>query len=332
MENREKAINFIKKNGPVLPIQISKHLENDLIFSSAILSELVSSKLIKCTKACIGSSPLYYLPGQEYFLGPKLYNHLKPKEREGYDVLRERKVIRDNEAEPWQRVVFRNIPDFAIPTYVTIKDQTEIFWRFYLISEDEARKYIEEILQSKKKEKQIKQQPDQLTLEEQKLQEVQDSKQDETYEKLHEEKPKKQDQEISPEKEIQTESKERKIPKKDKKEELQQKETSENISEFYDLIKRFLEENGIVVLEEETVRRNREFNFLVKVPSNVGALKYFLKAKNKKTINDAEIILAHSQSQENKLPCLFLTNGKLTKKAQQLIKGKLSGQFLVKKI
>ena len=37
MDNREKVIEYIRKNGPVLPIQFSKQLETDLLISGAIL-------------------------------------------------------------------------------------------------------------------------------------------------------------------------------------------------------------------------------------------------------------------------------------------------------
>src|SRR3989344_6072694 len=121
---REKVISYIKKIGPILPVQISKHIEKDLLLSGAILSELIARKQLRVSNASIGSSPVYYLPGQEYMLGPKLYNHLKSKEREAYDLLRENKLIKEEKLEPWQRIAFRQLKDFAVPLYVTVKDKT----------------------------------------------------------------------------------------------------------------------------------------------------------------------------------------------------------------
>lgn len=282
---REKVISYIKRIGPVLPVQISKHIERDLLLSGAILSELVARKQLKISRASIGSSPLYYILGQEYLLGPKLYNHLKSKEREAYDSLRKNKIIKDEKAEPWQRVAFRQLKDFAIPLYVTTKDKTEVFWRFYLFSEEEAKKVITEIMQPKKQEK-IKE----PTAEQIRLTEVEQP----IIESME---PKRE----LIQKEILLKLEEPKIEKpqiKKSKKQVHKKET-----DFYNLVINYLNKNNIKILEEKTIRKNTEYEFLVEFPSIVGNLKYLIKAKNKKSINDTEIILVHSQSQEKRIPC-----------------------------
>ena len=144
---REKALIFVKSNGPVLPLQIGKHLGTNTIFAGAILSELISTKHIFVTHATIGSSPLYYIKGQEEKLGPSLYNYLKQKEKQAYDKIKESKIIRESEAEPWQRVAMRDLKDFCFPLTVTIdKEKIEIFWKFYLVSEEEAKNLISSML------------------------------------------------------------------------------------------------------------------------------------------------------------------------------------------
>ena len=309
---REKVISYIKKIGPILPVQISKHIERDLLLSGAILSELIARKQLRVSNASIGSSPVYYLPGQEYMLGPKLYNYLKSKEREAYDLLRENKLIKDEKLEPWQRIAFKQLKDFAIPLYVTVKDKTDIFWRFYLISEEEAKKLISDILQPKKQEKLKEQTAEQIRLTEVEQPEAQIKP--EIIQKIEEP--------------VQiTEQKEKQIIKKPRKQ-AHKKE----ITDFYDLIVKYLNETNIKILEEKTIRKNKEYEFLAEFSSVVGNLKYFIKAKNKKSINDSEITLAYSQSQEKRTPCLLLTNGNLTKKAKELIEKKLSGQFVFKQI
>jgi len=100
---------------------------------------------------------------------------------------------------------------------------------------------------------------------------------------------------------------------------------------FYGIIREYLSKNKINVLEETIIKRQSEFEFIVNLPSSVGNLKYFIKAKNKASINDVDISLAYSESHQKKLPCLFITRGKLTKKAVDLEK-KLTGQITLKQI
>ena len=97
------------------------------------------------------------------------------------------------------------------------------------------------------------------------------------------------------------------------------------------IIREYLSKNKINVLEETIIKKQSEFEFIVNIPSSVGNLKYFIKAKNKASINDVDISLAYSESHQKKLPCLFITRGKLTKKAVDLEK-KLTGQITLKQI
>ena len=76
---KERILSIISYEGPLLPIQISRKLEKDTIFAGAVLSELLKEKAIRVSNAKIGSSPLYYMAGQESKLS-LLYNHLPLKE------------------------------------------------------------------------------------------------------------------------------------------------------------------------------------------------------------------------------------------------------------
>ena len=270
---------------------------------------MIARKQIKVSRATIGSSPVYYLPGQEVLLGPKLYSHLKSKEREAYDILRDKKIIRAERAEPWQRIAFSQLHDFAMPMHVTIKDKTEVFWKFYLISDEEAKEIIEEILQARKKEKSEEPEPEQLTLQG-------------VNPEIKQEEPK-QEEEKQQEKSIEVIKELKKI----RRASLKKKQV-----DFYKMLKDYLDKNKMITLQETLIRKNKDYELLVELPSTIGNLKYFVKAKNKKTINDAEITMAHSQGLEKRAPCIFITNGSLNKKAKELIEKKISGQLIFKQI
>ena len=58
-----------------------------------------------------------------------------------------------------------------------------------------------------------------------------------------------------------------------------------------------------------------EYNAIVKINSVFGEVNYFLVVRNKKTINEGDILFANKKANENKMPCYFLHCGKLTKRA-----------------
>ena len=59
---------------------------------------------------------------------------------------------------------------------------------------------------------------------------------------------------------------------------------------------------------------------------------YLIKAKNKPSINEADISMAFSEGQLRKMPVVLLTNGKPNKKASILIEQKMQGQLILKEI
>ena len=64
-DNKEKILSFIKGKGPVLPVEVAKHIDSNILMASAHLAELSSNGKLKISNVKVGGSPLYYLPGQE---------------------------------------------------------------------------------------------------------------------------------------------------------------------------------------------------------------------------------------------------------------------------
>jgi len=290
MDNQEKVIQAIRIRGPVIPAQIAKVIGTDILMASATLSELVSKNVLKISHVKFGSTPLYYLPGQESRLQDFAKN-LHEKEKRAYDLLMQRKILRDKIAEPVVRVALRNIKDFAVPLQVKINDNVEIFWKWYLITNEEAARIIKETIKFDKPKKDVK--PFQ-----------------ETIVKKEQEKPKEE------QKEIKREKPKEKLPEKEEKKTFVDK-TAED--EFLNEIKRFLEKNNIELIEEKIVKKNLDLDLVVEVPSAVGSLTYYCKAKSKKRISDSDLSSAFVQGQLKKLPVLFLTKGDLTKKAKEML-------------
>ena len=103
----------------------------------------------------------------------------------------------------------------------------------------------------------------------------------------------------------------------------------ENItSPFINELEKYFSKNSIEIIEKTVIRKASEMEYVIKVPSNVGSLVYFCKAKAKKKVNDGDLSSAFIQGQTKKLPVLFLTKGELTKKAKEMLDNEFRGMTL----
>src|SRR3989338_7543703 len=131
-ELKEKIIGIFRMKGPRLPVHIAKETGMNILFSSAFLSELVDEKRIKVSNMKVGSSPLYFIPGQEFML-ERFSEYLKSKEREAFILLKEKKFLKDSEQEPAIRVALRSLKDFAVP-FKYPNESGDIYWRYFTVS------------------------------------------------------------------------------------------------------------------------------------------------------------------------------------------------------
>src|SRR3989338_70600 len=309
MDNRDKIIDFVKVKGPVLPIQISKLIGMDMVMASAHLAELTATKKMKISSIKVGGSPLYYLAGQESML-LKYTSNLNEKEAKALELLKENKVLRDSEQAPVVRVALREIKDFAMPLNVKYSDTSEIFWKWFLASDEEAGKIIKSKLDIFEKEDKIE------VKEETKIQteSKKDFQQKEVpVEKNIEEKPiEKVQQQLK-------ETVEKPIEKRGRK----PKEASKE-DEFMKDIMKFFEKNKIIIISTEIVKKNSEIDFIIEIQSVVGNLQYYCKAKNKKRISDSDLSNAYVKGQFKKLPVIVLAPGELSTKALEMMKKELN--------
>ena len=143
---KERIISMFMRKGPSLPVHVAKETGLSILFASAFLSEMISDGKIKISFMRVGSSPIYFLPGQEYSL-EKFSEYLKNKEKEAFNLLRERKLLKDSEQEPAIRFALREIKDFAMPLSIN----EENYWRYVTYPESEIKKE-KKIEHSNKKE------------------------------------------------------------------------------------------------------------------------------------------------------------------------------------
>ncbi len=270
-EKDEKILQLIKTKGPLLPVHIVKEIGWNTLLIGAALSDLSKKGLVKMSYTKIGGSPVYYVSGQEYKL-QNLYKYLHEKEQKAYDLLKQKKVLRDRALEPVVRVALRNTRDFAKPLEVTIKGEKEIFWKWYLISNTEAEGLIRDLIKKLLSKKELK-------------------------------KPKEREEK---------EEMQEKLKKEAKK-------VIEESSPFLDKIKNYFAKSQIEILEQKIIRKASDAEFVIKVPSSIGSVRYYCKARSKKRFNDSDLSNVYVQGEIKKLPVLFLITGELTKKAQALL-------------
>lgn len=89
--------------------------------------------------------------------------------------------------------------------------------------------------------------------------------------------------------------------------------------DFHAEVKKYFTGKRINIRYVSVLRKNSEIEYVVDVPSSLGPLGYYCRAKTKKKINEADLASAFVGSQKKKLPVLFLTTGTLTKKAQEAL-------------
>lgn len=318
-ENKIKIIEYIKLNGPSLPVHISRAINSSPLFTSAFLSELYSEKKIKMTNLRIGSSPLYYLEGQEEKL-ENFIEHLNQREKEAFILLKSEKVLEDEKQTPVIRVALRAIKDFAIQVRVVSSSEQKNHWKYYLIKDEE----VESILNERKNKNKEDSKEIKINFE--------SSQKIENPEKIKE--PIKTEQVKNTEKEIESifdkeVKKESNRIKEDQEKNISQennfvKEDSEKLISkeeinLIDKVKEYLEKNNITLIELYE-QKKKELSGKVEINTIFGKKNIYLIGKDKKKINETDITLAIQKAQNQKMQPLLITLGTLDKKAQEYLK------------
>ncbi len=280
---KENILAFVKQKGPSLPVQIAKEIGLSILFTSAFLSELFSEKELKMSNMRVGSSPLYFVQGQEPML-EKFEEHLKSKEREAFALLKERKFLKDLEQLPAIRVALREIKDFAIP----FKKDEEIIWRFLTVPETDFKE---------EKKPEVKVVAEKEIVEKPLLEVIKKEEEKPSVEHLVKEKKKPQRAEQK------TKTVKRKTPSKSKYDE-----------KFIERVKGFLSKNAVEIINIEGVKKDE---IILRIKSN--GSEQLLIAYKKKKITEKDIINAAKKAAEMNLKYSVLSMGELPKRVSELI-------------
>jgi hypothetical protein len=317
----------LARTSPLQPTSLGKLLGTNSLFASAMLSEMTGKGVLKVSSLKVGSSPLYYAADHpEHLLNFIVY--LNEKERRVAELLKEKGVLRDSSLDPLQRVCVRSIKDFARQLDVSMGDSKEVFWKWFLLPDDQTNAAIKQLLEPISQPEKKVEAPAQVLFSApvsapisasipavvSEPQKVSEQKKVETlvaqvsaeHPKVRKHLPKPCVQEIA-------------RPAEEVREEIRPI-VVDNGDLFLKRVRSFFEKNKIVIRELTTVKKKTEFDIIIEVPSPLGSLVYFCKAKNNKRISNSDLSNAYVQGQLKKLPVVFLSPGELAKPAKVFMK------------
>ncbi len=292
---KEKIVSIIRRRGPSIPVHIAKEIQQTILFTSAFLSELVADKELRISHMRVGSSPVYYIQGQEPSL-ERFSQYIGGREKDAFFLLKEKKFLKDSEQEPAIRVALRFIRDFAIP----FKDNEEIIWRYYLVPQEEYTPSPKKLVEIKPKQQEQQKIIEIIKSIELPKQEQKKELEKETQKQKVEEKPKLKLKEN------------KQIPKSKKT--TKKKSLQKNNDKFFNRIKEWISQNSMELLDIESFS-NKEI--ILKISK--GDKIELLFAYDKKRISDSDIIKANKKAQENNLGFKILSLGEPLKKIQDLL-------------
>jgi len=273
---KDKIIEFIKENGPSLPVQVVSKIGGDSFIANAYLSELVERKSLLQSSERVGSVPLYYLAGQENLMEQKLKDlnftvkTARTFQKKRVEDTPELDAKRDNfntrlkkiEAEESQRKETKKS---------ALEKARELIKRTVERSRVEVPRPIERLQPKVEIQKPIERPKVENFVE---------------------------------------------VPKPTKREFEQSDEKAPSFSKN---ALDFLEGLNVDILKSEKIKDNSGA-FIIRAPSSVGPLKFYVKLWSKKRLNKSDVAESYALALEKKMPVIILTNGTVAKTTRKYLK------------
>ncbi|HLP79923.1 MAG TPA: hypothetical protein VK158_04770 [Acidobacteriota bacterium] len=340
---QDQLLALVREYGPVLPTDLTSRTGQNSMIIGAMLSTLIAEKKLKYTNAKWGGSPLYYTEEQTELI-QKIYPHLNEKDRRAFDLLKAAQVLEDVEQTPLVRACLRSLKDFAIPLNVTTPDSTVLFWKWYLTPDAASQQLITNILAPRyaknetasvkeasvketvketaapKKETQVM--PEAKSLQ----QKMTSDSRPQTPAPVAQKPAKKVVSPISP---TQTSHMQTQNHMQSHQSPMPGYAHPLPVDEFLDELKGKLAEKDIVVISADIVKKKSELDLRIVVPTALGNVTYYAKAKKKKKSTEADLSQAVVKGQLVRLPAVYISYGELNKKANEMLKTDFAGLIVV---
>ena len=270
---KEKIVEFIRENGPTLPVQIVSKTGGNSFVASAYLSDLVDKKEILQSDERVGSVPLYYLEGQEDLLKKRIDElNLSNKTARNFQ---KKKVVETPELDSKRKDFDRRLKEIEDEeTHREVKKKSAL---------EKARELIKKTVPKPRIEV--------------------------PRPKMEVSKPIEQPKIDKPI--VRSKVKVPKVVEARKVETVEETAFSKRASEF-------LETSGVEILKSENLTDNSGA-FIVRAPSSVGPLKFYVKLWSKKRLNKSDVAESYALALEKKMPVIILTNGTVAKTAKKYL-------------
>jgi hypothetical protein len=300
---KEDILRAIETIGPAQPIDIRRELKGgDTFLIGAMLSEFVASGELVISKTRRGGSPFYYNPNKPETL-EKITQYLNEKDRRTCLLLKEQKVMREDAQEPLVRVGLQNIYDFSKKFVVTEDGKEVVYWRYFLVPEDEALRII--------KSKRI----DTAEKEESKQEAVKEKPAKAIEEKTQPEKPKKVEEKAEePKRSAEGAETSGEKPKKEPKKRAPRKTAPVQATlqdwtvhdTLWEKVQKFAQNEKSVAVNPQSIKMHAELSCVLKTDGPYGKLALFAYALNKKKIAEKDITNALLLARGQGMPLLVL--------------------------
>lgn len=272
---KDKIIQFIKENGPILPVQVVSTIGGDSFIANAYLSELVESKSLLQSSEKIGSVPLYYLAGQEKLMEKKIKDlNFTVKTARTF----QKKRVEDTPELDAKRDDFNKRLE-KIEAEESQRKETK------KSALERARELIKRTVKRPRVEVPVRVERPRVEV------------------PVHVERPRV---------EVRPKVSKPMRPKIERPKDVKAPSFSKNALDF-------LEGLNVDILKSEKIKDNSGA-FIIRAPSSVGPLKFYVKLWSKKRLNKSDIAESYALALEKKLPVIILTNGTVAKTAKKYLK------------
>jgi hypothetical protein len=274
-ELRSKTVNFLRENGPSMPVRIAKNLGVDPMWAGAILSELLGQQEVKFSSMKVGSSPIYFLEGQEPQLEKFADQYLGGFPKQAYLLLKKEILLEDQKQEPQIRVALRSLKDFA----EQVEREGILFWKYKFLDIPEESSIEEKV------------EEEETPVESEMEEEIVEESSNEVTESLGEESKK----EVTFESPVQ------------KKQDPIERDLAAEVEEK-------LKALNIKLLEKTDVKK-REFKGLGRMQGVLGETEILIFAKDKKNLTDKDFEKIFEDIKISKKQALLFITGEIAKKS-----------------
>lgn len=303
--SKEKILSTLRMKGPSLPVQLAREILFSPLFTSAFLSELKDEGKIRLSHMRVGSSPLYYLPGQEKLL-EKFVPYLNQREKEALELLKRSQVLEDSAQTPVVRVALRAIKDFALPTQRLENGETKTYWRYFTVPESEVDSLIKGVAPAQVSSKVEMPAMVAATPKAEVRVNAEEMAADAMLIKAA------VAEEVSKPAKVEQKT----LVELDEERPLAEKRSAKvKESDFTIAVKDYLGSKEIEVTQVKSEKK-KEFEARIRIDTMFGKQEYYLIAKDKKSVSDDDLSLALHKARAENLPAVFMSPGELNKKGK----------------